>query len=119
MDKIEPERRQLTVMFCDLADFTSLSEQIDPEDLREVVLTYQKDCESIIRNNDGHIAQFLGDGLLVYFGFPSARENDAQRSVKSGLSIIEKIQDLPLPDGINHYKLQVRIGIHTGQVVVG
>src|SRR5262249_21370182 len=77
----EAERRQLTVMFCDLVDSTKLSSQLDPEDYREVVRAYQSTCTEVIQRFDGHVAQLLGDGLLVYFGYPVAHEDDAQRSV--------------------------------------
>ncbi len=77
----EAERRQLTVMFCDLADSTKLSGQLDPEDLREVIRAYQKTAAGVIQHYEVHIAQYLGDGLLVYFGWPQAHEDDAQRSV--------------------------------------
>ncbi|MBI3245225.1 MAG: adenylate/guanylate cyclase domain-containing protein [Deltaproteobacteria bacterium] len=86
------ERRQLTVMFCDLVGSTALSEQLDPEDLREVVRTYQETCTTVIRRYDGHLAQHLGDGLLVYFGYPLAHEDDAQRAVRTGLEIIETLR---------------------------
>ena len=85
------ERRQLTVMFCDLVGSTALSEQLDPEGLREVVRTYQAACAEVIGRFDGHIAQYLGDGLLVYFGYPAAHEDDAQRAVRAGLEIVEAI----------------------------
>src|SRR5262249_42443440 len=81
----EAERRQLTVLFCDLVDSTALSERLDPEDLREVVRAYQETCTTIIDHYAGHIAQHLGDGLLVYFGYPAAHEDDAQRAVRTGL----------------------------------
>ena len=79
------ERRQLTVMFCDLVGSTALSAQLDPEELREVVRAYQATCTEVIRRYDGHIAQHLGDGLLVYFGYPVAHEDDAQRAVRHGI----------------------------------
>src|SRR5262249_52236264 len=79
--RAEGERRQLTVMFCDLVGSTALSEQLDPEDYREVVRAYQDACTTVISRYDGHIAQHLGDGLLVYFGYPTAHEDDAQRAV--------------------------------------
>ena len=82
------ERRQLTVMFCDLVGSTALSAQLDPEELREVVRAYQETCTEVIRRYDGHIAQHLGDGLLVYFGYPLAHEDDAARAVRTGLEII-------------------------------
>jgi class 3 adenylate cyclase len=87
----EAERRQLTVMFCDLVDSTKLSSQLDPEDYREVVRDYQQVCSEVIQRYDGHIAQLLGDGLLVYFGYPVAHEDDAQRAIRTGLRIIEAI----------------------------
>src|SRR5262249_18887055 len=80
----DAERRQLTVLFCDLVDSTALSSQLDPEDLREVVRAYQDTCAKVIARFEGHIAQYLGDGLLVYFGYPQAHEDDAQRAVRAG-----------------------------------
>ncbi|MBI3797632.1 MAG: AAA family ATPase, partial [Deltaproteobacteria bacterium] len=112
----EAERRQLTVMFCDLVGSTALSAQLDPEELREVVQTYQNACADVITSYAGHIAQYLGDGLLVYFGYPTAHEDDAQRAVRTGLGIIETLHGLNKQ--LSH-PLQVRIGIHTGLVVVG
>ena len=90
----EAERRQLTVLFCDLVDSTALSSQLDPEDLREVVRAYQATCAEVIQRFDGHIAQYLGDGLLVYFGYPQAHEDDAQRAVRTGLGIVEALDTL-------------------------
>ena len=121
------ERRQLTVMFCDLVGSTALSDQLDPEELRTIVQEYQTTCATVIERYEGYIAQYLGDGLLVYFGYPTAHEDDAQRAVKSGLEIIEALQSRarqqaacsPLPHGRGSDSLQVRIGIHTGLVVVG
>jgi class 3 adenylate cyclase len=81
----EAERRQLTVLFCDLVDSTRLSSQLDPEEYRDVVRAYHTACTEVIRRYDGHIAQLLGDGLLVYFGYPHAHEDDAQRAVHTGL----------------------------------
>jgi class 3 adenylate cyclase len=80
----DAERRQLTVLFCALVDSTSLASQLDPEDLREVIRAYQAACAEVIQRFDGHIAQYLGDGLLVYFGYPQAHEDDAQRAVRAG-----------------------------------
>ncbi len=112
------ERRQLTVMFCDLVDSTQLSDYLDPEDLREVIHHYQKACGEIVHRYDGHIAQFLGDGLLVYFGFPHAHEDDARRAAISALEMINAIKALnrafTLP---KNHTLAVRIGINTGLVV--
>ena len=119
------ERRQLTVMFCDLVGSTALSEQLDPEELREVVGRYQETCTAVIQRYAGHIAQHLGDGLLVYFGYPAAHEDDAQRAVRAGLEITSAIQEqVPSPlvgEGAvgSPRSLQVRIGIHTGLVVIG
>ena len=88
------ERRQLTVMFCDLVESTALATQLDPEDLREVVRDYQGTCAEVIQRFDGHIAQYLGDGLLVYFGYPQAHEDDAHRAVRTGLGILDALRDL-------------------------
>jgi hypothetical protein len=116
----DAERRQLTVMFCDVVDSTALSGQLDPEDLRDIVRAYQKVCSEVITRFDGHIAQLLGDGLLVYFGYPQAHEDDAQRAVRTGLGILAAMEDLHSrlrrEKGIT---LAFRLGIHTGLVVVG
>ena len=88
------ERRQLTVMFCDLVDSTTLSEQLDPEEYGEVVRTYQHTSAAVIERFDGYIAQYLGDGLLVYFGYPQAHEDDAARAVRAGLEITAAIAKL-------------------------
>ena len=80
----ESERRQLTVMFCDLVGSTALSEQLDPEELQEVVRAYQQTCAEVVQRFDGHIAQLLGDALLVYFGWPQAHEDDAERACRAG-----------------------------------
>jgi class 3 adenylate cyclase len=86
---VNAERRQLTVMFCDLVDSTILAERLDPEDYREVVGLYQRTCEAVIEPFEGRIAQYLGDGLLMYFGHPVAHEDDARRAVHAGLAILE------------------------------
>ncbi len=116
----DAERRQLTVMFCDLVDSTVLSGKLDPEDLREVIRRYQDICNKIIRRFGGYIAQYLGDGLLVYFGYPQAHEDDAQRAVRAGLAIVEAVSNLN-PSFQKQWKveLSVRVGIHTGLVVTG
>jgi len=107
-------------MFCDLVDSTGLARQLDPEDLREVVRAYQAACVKAIARFEGHIAQYLGDGLLVYFGYPVAHEDDAQRAVRAGLGIVEAMGQLNTrltqERGV---QLAVRLGIHTGLVVVG
>ena len=84
----DAERRQLTVMFCDLEDSTPLSEQLDPEEMREVLRDYQAVCAKVTRRLEGYIARYFGDGLLVYFGYPQAHEDDAQRAVRAGLEIV-------------------------------
>jgi len=116
----EAERRQLTVLFCDLMDSTALASQLDPEDLREVVRAYQEVCAKVVARFEGHVAQYLGDGLLVYFGYPLAHEDDAQRAVRTGLGIVEALGQLNTrlaqEPGVH---LAVRLGIHTGLVVVG
>ena len=117
---LEAERRQLTVLFCDLVDSTILARQLDPEDLRAVVRAYQDTCAKVIARFEGHIAQYLGDGLLVYFGYPLAHEDDAQRAVRAGLGMVEALGQLNTrlmqERGVH---LAVRLGIHTGLVVVG
>src|SRR3989441_12252330 len=116
----EAERRQLTVMFCDLVDSTKLSGQLDPEEYRDVVRAYQRVCTDVIQRYDGHIAQLLGDGLLVYLGYPQAHEDDAHRAVRAGLGMLGAMgdlnQELQQAKGL---QLAIRVGIHTGLVVVG
>ena len=90
----DAERRQLTVLFCDLVDSTTLARQLDPEDYREVVRAYQATCGDVIQRFDGYIAQYLGDGLLVYFGYPQAHEDDAQRAVRAGLAMLDAMAPL-------------------------
>ena len=116
----EAERRQLTVLFCDLVGSTALSAQLDPEDLREVVRAYQEACAKVIARYEGHIAQYLGDGLLVYFGYPLAHEDDAQRAVRAGLGMIGAVGQLNTRLAQERgVQLAIRLGIHTGLVVVG
>jgi class 3 adenylate cyclase len=115
----EAERRQLTVMFCDVVGSTALSAQLDPEELREVVRLYQETCTTVIQRYAGYIAQHLGDGLLVYFGYPAAHEDEAARAVRAGLEIIAALRVSPLQHRQLPSPLQVRIGIHTGLVVIG
>jgi class 3 adenylate cyclase len=115
----EAERRQLTVMFCDVVGSTALSAQLDPEELRTVMQAYQQACVNVITRFDGHVAKYLGDGLLVYFGYPTAHEDDAVRAVRAGLGIVGTMPELLLPNIRLPHPLQVRIGIHTGLVVAG
>ena len=116
----DAERRQLTVLFCDLVDSTVLASQLDPEDLRKVVRAYQDTCARVIARYEGHIAQYLGDGLLVYFGYPQAHEDDAQRAVRAGLGMVEAMSQLNARMLQEHrVQLHMRLGIHTGLVVVG
>ena len=110
------ERRQLTVMFCDLVGSTPLSARLDPEDMRQVVRAYQDACSGVVARYDGFVAQFLGDGILAYFGFPRAHEDDAARAVHAGLEIAEVVAGLQTRAG---EKLSVRVGIATGVVVAG
>jgi class 3 adenylate cyclase/predicted ATPase len=116
----EAERRQLTVMFCDLVGSTALSERLDPEDLRDVLRAYQDTCAEALRRFEGHIAQTLGDGLMVYFGYPRAHEDDVHRAARAGLEILHGIAGLDrrlrAERGV---AVAVRIGIHTGLVVAG
>jgi class 3 adenylate cyclase/tetratricopeptide (TPR) repeat protein len=116
----EAERRHLTVLFCDLVDSAVLAGQLDPEEWREVVRAYQETCAKVIARYEGHIAQYLGDGLLVYFGYPQAHEDDAQRAVRAGLGMVEAMGQLNARLAQERaVSLEVRLGIHTGLVVVG
>lgn len=108
------ERRQLTVMFCDLVGSTALSARMDPEDLREVISAYHSCVAETIARFGGFVAKYMGDGVLIYFGYPSAQEDDVERSVQAGLALVGAIEQLPAP-----VPLQVRIGVATGLVVVG
>ncbi len=115
----EPERRQLTVMFCDLVGSTALAERLDPEELHQLLAQYQDTCAAVIEHYEGFIARYVGDGLLVYFGYPKAHEDDPQRAVHSGLGIIDAIKDLGTKFNDPKVDLAVRIGITTGLVVAG
>ena len=115
----EPERRQLTVMFCDLVGSSALAECLDPEELHRLLAQYQDSCAEAIQRYEGHIARYVGDGLLVYFGYPQAHEDDAQRGVRAGLGIVEAIEQLDSKVGNSNVNLAVRIGVATGLVVAG
>jgi class 3 adenylate cyclase len=111
----DAERRQLTVMFCDLVGSTELSARFDPEDLREVIAAYHRAVADVVGSFDGFVAKYMGDGVLVYFGYPRAHEDDAERAVRSGLGVIDAVGRLDAKS----VKLQARVGIATGLVVVG
>src|SRR4051794_6100639 len=108
------ERRQVTVMFSDLVGSTALSARMDPEDLREVISAYQKCVADTVGRFGGFVAQYMGDGVLIYFGYPQAHEHDAERAVRAGLELVAAVGDLK-----THAALQTRVGIATGMVVVG
>src|ERR1700731_4523163 len=108
------ERRQVTVMFSDLVGSTALSARMDPEDLREVISAYQRCVAETVRRFGGFVARYLGDGVLIYFGYPAAHEDDAERAVRAGLALVDAVATLPAPEPV-----QVRVGAATGMVVVG
>ena len=108
------ERRQVTVMFSDLVGSTALSARMDPEDLREVISAYQKCVAETVQRFGGFVAKYMGDGVLIYFGYPQAHEDDADRAVRAGLEVIAAVSALKSP-----VPLQTRVGIATGMVVVG
>jgi class 3 adenylate cyclase len=110
----EAERRQVTVMFCDLVGSTALSARLDPEDLREVIGRYHACVAETATRFDGFVAKYMGDGVLVYFGYPQAHEDDAEQAVRAGLALVDAVGELEAPG-----RLQLRIGIATGLVVVG
>jgi predicted ATPase/class 3 adenylate cyclase len=116
----DAERRHLTVMFCDLVGSAALSQELDPEELRDLVRGYQETCAREIERYGGHIAQYLGDGVLVYFGYPRAHGDDAERAVRAALDIVLEIEAARAPlEGGADLRLAVHIGIHTGMAVVG
>jgi class 3 adenylate cyclase len=112
----DAERRQLTVMFCDLVGSTALSARLDPEDLRGIISIYHRCCTELIERNGGFVARYMGDGVLAYFGYPRAHEHDAERAVRAGLALVEAVPKLEIAAG---FPLQVRVGTATGLVVVG
>jgi class 3 adenylate cyclase len=108
------ERRQLTVLFCDLVGSTALGSRLDPEDLREIIGAYHRSVADTIARFDGFVAKYMGDGVLAYFGYPQAHEDDVERAVRAGLALVDAVGRLQAPE-----PLQVRVGIGTGLVVVG
>jgi class 3 adenylate cyclase len=108
------ERRQVTVMFSDLVGSTALSARMDPEDLREIISAYQNCVAETVQSFGGFVAKYMGDGVLIYFGYPQADEDDAERAVQGGLELVAAVRDLK-----SHAPLQTRVGIATGLVVVG
>ena len=120
LERPDAERRQLSVVFCDLVGSTALSESLDPEDLRDLIAVYREACAKVVKRCGGRIARYVGDGLLVYFGYPDAHDDDPKMAVRAALQIINDLRSLPsaLARGAVT-ALQVRIGIHTGLVVAG
>jgi class 3 adenylate cyclase/predicted ATPase len=114
-ERADAERRQLTVLFCDLAGSTALSARLDPEDLREVIAAYHRAVAQVVAGFDGFVAKYMGDGVLAYFGYPQAHEDDAERAVRAGLGVVETVGRLE----VKSVDLQARVGIATGLVVVG
>jgi class 3 adenylate cyclase/tetratricopeptide (TPR) repeat protein len=108
------EQRQLSVMFCDIVGYTDLACRLDPEELKRVIRDFRKACTQVVEQYDGYVAQRLGDGLMVYYGWPGAHENDAERCVRSALEIVRAVKTVDAPGG-----LAVHVGIATGRVVVG
>ena len=119
-DRDRAERRQLTIMFCDLVGSTALAGQLDPEDLQTAIRRFLDTCSQAISRFNGYIAKYMGDGLLVYFGYPHAYEHDAERAVHAGLAILDLVKALPSEDPAHQgFDIAARIGIATGQVIVG
>jgi class 3 adenylate cyclase len=114
--RAEAERRQVTVLFCDLVGSTELSGRLDPEDMRQVIRTYQDACSAVITRFEGHVAKYMGDGVLAYFGYPRAHEDDAERAVRTALALRDAVGRLPAP---MDEPLAIRAGIATGLVVIG
>ncbi|MBV9578267.1 MAG: AAA family ATPase, partial [Chloroflexi bacterium] len=112
----QAERRQVTIMFCDLVGSTALAARLDPEDMREVITDYQLAISAEVARFGGFVAKYMGDGVLVYFGYPQAHEDAAERAVRAGLNVLAAVARLPTPSS---EVLQARIGVATGQVVVG
>ena len=115
--EITGERRHLTVLFCDLVGSTAIAAQLDPEEWRETVAGYHRAAAEAITRFDGHVAKYLGDGVMAYFGWPAAHDNDAERAARAGLAILDAIAKLNEQPG--HAKLSARVGIDSGPVVIG
>ena len=109
------ERRNITVLFCDIVGSSALATKLDPEDLREILKSFRECCEDAVSQYEGHIARYMGDGVLVYFGFPVAHEDDAERAVNAALQMVSSVAEL----AANTHRIDLRIGIATGLVVVG
>src|SRR5207245_6026209 len=107
---------QLTIMFCDLVGSTALSTRLDPEDLQEIIATYHRCCAKVITQSNGFVARYMGDGVLAYFGYPQAHEDDAEQAVRAGLALVEAVANLQTGA---EAPLQIRVGIATGVAVVG
>ena len=116
---LKTQRRHLTVVFCDLVGSTGLSTQIDPEDLSEILIQYRDMCMSVIKKWEGYVADFQGDGVMIYFGYPTAHEDDSLRAVYASLEIIEEISNIKLDADLYKINLAVRIGINSGRAVIG
>jgi class 3 adenylate cyclase len=117
---VAAERRQLTVMFCDMVGSTALAERIDPEDMRDIITAYRESCARVVERYDGFVAHYSGDGIMVYFGYPNAHEDDAERAVLTGLEIIQTLAtESKSAFALLEEVPAVRIGIATGLVVVG
>jgi class 3 adenylate cyclase len=114
-EPVGAERRQLTVLFCDLVGSTALSTRLDPEDLREIIAAYHRAVTEVVQRHGGYVAQLLGDGVLAYFGWPSAHEDNAEQAVRTGLVVVRAVELLRPSGG----PLAARVGIATGLVVVG
>jgi class 3 adenylate cyclase len=111
------ERRHLTVLFCDLVGSTAIAARLDPEQWRETVAGYHRTAAEAITRFDGHVAKYLGDGIMAYFGWPAAHDNDAERAARAGLAILDAIAKLNGQPG--HAELSARVGIDSGTVVIG
>ena len=116
LQRSEVEKRQLTVLFCDLVGSTALAVHLDPEDLSAVIRRFQATCTAVITHYGGYVARFMGDGILAYFGYPATHEDEAENAVHAGLDLVAKVGQLLLPSG---EALQVRVGVATGLVIVG